>query len=72
MKYTMPQLDIVCHQIKLPRVGYIWLSPWPQRFQRPSQTLQAIAKAISYPPQPDGKALLLETKLTYAIEYRDI
>lgn len=36
------------------------------------QTSKAFAKGIGYPPQPDGKALLLETILSYVIEHREV
>lgn len=31
------------------------------------KTPQVISKAIGYSPQPDGKALLLKTPITYVI-----
>lgn len=35
------------------------------------QTSQAIATALSYSPQPDGKSPLLETTLTFVIDRRE-
>lgn len=55
----MLQLDILCHQAKLPasRMGYMLLL-WPHSNHHTSQT-------VVYFLQPDGKALLLQkTTLT--------
>lgn len=62
---TMPELNILCLQLKspLPGLGYIQLSHGnPQ----PSQVL---AQTVACFPQTGGKALLLKTALTYLIEH---
>lgn len=38
----------------------------------PLQMSQTTAKVIAYPPQPDGKTLLLNIQLTYVTEHREI
>lgn len=65
----MPQLDILCYQVKplVPGMGYILLSQWPKGYHETPQTLQA----IGWSPQPDGKALLLKTTLTYVTQCRE-
>lgn len=66
MAETMPQLDILCHQVELtvPGMGYIFQ---PKRSHRPLQTSQVITKAIGYTPQLYSQALLLEDT-TYIIK----
>lgn len=46
-------------------MGYILLSHWPEGFHGTPKTTQTIAKPIGCSLQPDGKALLLKTALTY-------
>lgn len=68
---TMPQLDILCHQIKLPEtgIGYILLKlQQRESHKRPSQ----IPQAIGYCSLPDGKVGLLKTPFTDVINNGDI
>ena len=62
----MPQLDILCHQIKspVPRMGYILLSCWPKGDHDPCPTnIIAQCQGIGCSPQPDGKGLFLKMAL---------
>ena len=54
----MPQLYILCRQVKppAPEMSSILLSQWPNERHGKPQISQAIAKHCS--PQTDGKALL--------------
>lgn len=45
---------------------------WSKAFHSPPQVSQAIAKAFSYSPSPDGQALLLKTELTYVINHEEM
>lgn len=61
----MSQLDILNHKVKPPvqTMSYIFLIHCPMWFHRNLKISQTIAKAIDCSPQPDGKALLLKTRL---------
>lgn len=74
MREMMPQLDILCHQMKLlmPGMGYILLSHWSERYHGMPQTTQTMAKAIGYTLQCDSKALLLDKTLICVIQDGDV
>lgn len=64
MRETMPQEGIMCHQVKLGAIG--------QRYSMNPNSSQVIAKDIDYPPQPDGKALLMRKIITWIIEHGEM
>ena len=53
----MPQLDILCHQVKHRGTGmtYIFLSRWSTVFRGTTQTSQAVVKAIGCSSCLNGK-----------------
>ena len=72
MGETMPQLDLFRYQVELPLPGRNGLhlvellakgSPWR------SPMSQAIAKAVTCPPQTDGQSLLVKTALKGHVEH---
>lgn len=75
----MPQVNILCHQVKLPLAGmsYISLSHWPKGLHgipHPAKChrLSVVTKAISCSVQPDGKAQLLKTAFTYVMKHGEV
>ena len=64
MGETMPQEDIMCHQVKLGAIG--------QRYSMNPQSSQVIAKDIDYPSQPDGKALLMRKIITWVTKHGEM
>lgn len=62
----IPQLDILCHQVKLPVSGMycILLSYWSKGSYSTPQIQETIAKVIGYSPQPVAEGN------TYVIKHR--
>lgn len=69
----MHQLDILCHQAKLPVPGMDCnlLNCCPRGSHGNPQTSQAIVKATGY-FTPDDKDLLLKTTFIHAREHREV
>lgn len=59
---TMIQLDILCHQMKLPEPGisYIIFGHWVKEPSVNPQISHVIANAFSYSLQPDCKVLFMK------------
>lgn len=54
------------------RMGYMLFNCVPKGLHGDSDTSQTIGKAIGYALLPDGKTLLLKTKLSYVIEHEEV
>ena len=69
----MDQLDILCHQAKLPVPGMAcnMLNRCPRGSHGNPQTSQADLKAPGY-FTPDDKHLLLKTRFIHAREHREV
>lgn len=69
MRETVPQLVIICYQLKPPMwgIGYMFLSYWPKWSYR-TPKLQTMVSATGYLPQPDGKTQFLMTLLAQDME----
>lgn len=69
----MLQLDIFCHEVKLPLggMGYIFFTHWLKGPYGNPQTSQAIA-ITGYSPQPDDKALFWKTTLIFVTKHREV
>lgn len=63
----MPQLDILCQQVKPP---VLWLHHDQRGPMDPTSTPTQISQATGCSPQPGSKALLLKTALNHVIRYR--
>jgi hypothetical protein len=74
MGETELQLDISCHQMKLPvlGIGYIPLSCWPKGSHGNSQTTQAVVRTIGCSSQTDGKAPVLKITPTQLTEHGEV
>lgn len=74
MRKTEPQVDIACHQVKLPIPGlhYIQSKCWPREFHENLLRSQAVDKGTDCASQTDSDALLLNTTPTQHIEHGEV